>query len=139
MRANHDGLVRLATHPADDVGSIAALDRLFREKITFATGLGEPGFELVGALTVSLGNLFRPLQEIWFFRGREMDLLGGADRAQTQHKNGESGPTHGHVILANEPSSGALPQLKEHSPRRHGDTEKSKIFGCCVGTRYGTG
>jgi hypothetical protein len=28
-----------------------------------------------------------------------MDLLGGADRVQTQHKNGESGPTHGHVIL----------------------------------------
>src|SRR6185312_1301833 len=99
MRANHDGLVRLATHPADDVGSIAALDRLFREKITFATGLAEPGFELVRALAVSLGNLFRPLQEVWFFRRREMDLLGGADRAQTQHKNGESGPTHGQVIL----------------------------------------
>src|SRR6185437_11567277 len=123
MRANHNGLVRLAAHPADDVGNIAALDRLFREEITFATGPAEPGFELVGALAVSLGNLFRPLQEVWFLRGREMDLLGGADRAQTQHKNGESGPTHGQVILANEPSSGALPQLKNTPPRRHGDTE----------------
>src|SRR6185312_11797069 len=99
MRANHNGLVRLAAHTADDVGNIAALDRLFREEITFATGLAEPGFELDGALAVGLRNLFRPLQEVWFFRRREMDLLGGADRAQTQHKNGESGPTHGHVIL----------------------------------------
>jgi hypothetical protein len=28
-----------------------------------------------------------------------MDLLRSAERAQTQHKNGESGPAHGHVIL----------------------------------------
>ena len=99
MRANHNGLVRLAAHTADDVGNIAALDRLFREEITFATGPAEPGFELVSALAVGLRNLFRPLQEVWFLRRREMDLLGGADRAQTQHKNGESGPTHGQVIL----------------------------------------
>jgi hypothetical protein len=99
VRANHNGLVRFTAHPANDIGDITALDRLFRQETTLAAGLAEPGFDLFSALAVRLGDLPGPLQQIGLTRRREMDFLRGAERAQTQHKNGERGPAHGHVIL----------------------------------------